>query len=169
MTNHVIKQTKNFLFKLEDWPLGSHEMQKRCKCSCRSKYYNDDVWYCCSCDDTVCFPSAAKIHLENGKTVEMSELKTGDRIQTGIFEENFKVRQHQVDISFSSVTQSDEGKDEFGRSCACYCRKKGFDEWYCCQCQDTVCFPSTANVQVFGGETVTMSDLSNGDLVLSGM
>ena len=146
-------------------------MQKRCKCSCRSKYYNDDAWYCCSCDDTVCFQSAAKVNLENGKTVEMSQLGKGGSHSDGFvfYDENLKIRKHQVDISFSSVTQSDEGKDEFERSCKCYCRKKGFDEWYCCQCSDSVCFPSAANVQVFGGTTVMMSDLSKGDLVLSGM
>ena len=60
-------------------------MQKRCKCSCRSKYYNDDAWYCCSCDDTVCFPSTAKVNLGNGKTVEMSQLEKGDHIQTGLY------------------------------------------------------------------------------------
>ena len=30
-----------------------------------------------------CFPSAAKVTLKNGKLVKMSELKTGDKVQTG--------------------------------------------------------------------------------------
>ena len=30
-----------------------------------------------------CFPSAAKVTLENGKLVTMSEFKTGDKVQTG--------------------------------------------------------------------------------------
>ena len=30
-----------------------------------------------------CFPSKTQIKLENGKIVTMSELKTGDKVQTG--------------------------------------------------------------------------------------
>ena len=30
-----------------------------------------------------CFPSMSKIKLENGKIIPMSELQTGDRVQTG--------------------------------------------------------------------------------------
>ena len=33
---------------------------------------------------SACFPSIARVNLENGKVVTMSELKTGDRVQTGI-------------------------------------------------------------------------------------
>ena len=31
-----------------------------------------------------CFPSESKVNLENGKSVTMSELNIGDRVQTGI-------------------------------------------------------------------------------------
>ena len=31
-----------------------------------------------------CFPSTAKVNLENGKSVRMSELQVGDKVQTGI-------------------------------------------------------------------------------------
>ena len=30
-----------------------------------------------------CFPASAKVNLENGKTVEMSQLHTGDQVQIG--------------------------------------------------------------------------------------
>ena len=33
-----------------------------------------------------CFPSAAKVQLENGKIVTMSQLRIGDRVQTGIYD-----------------------------------------------------------------------------------
>ena len=32
-----------------------------------------------------CFPSAARVSLENGKSVMMSELQIGDKVQTGMF------------------------------------------------------------------------------------
>ena len=35
---------------------------------------------CCGCD---CFPAAARVSLGNGKSTTMSELKIGDRVQTG--------------------------------------------------------------------------------------
>ena len=39
--------------------------------------------FCCdySCS---CFPSASTVNLDNGKSVAMSELQVGDRVQTGI-------------------------------------------------------------------------------------
>ena len=37
-------------------------------------------YYCCNCH---CFPAMAKVHLENGKSVTMSKLEVGDRVQTG--------------------------------------------------------------------------------------
>ena len=36
---------------------------------------------CCECP---CFPAAAEVWMENGKSIKMSELEVGDRIQTGI-------------------------------------------------------------------------------------
>ena len=43
-----------------------------------------------------CFPSNAKVNLENGKSVTMSELKIGDLVQTGICEylNIFTVKKH---------------------------------------------------------------------------
>ena len=31
-----------------------------------------------------CFPGVAKVHLENGNLIQMSELKVGDLVQTGL-------------------------------------------------------------------------------------
>ena len=36
-----------------------------------------------------CFPSTARVNLQNGKTVAMSELQIGDSVQTGMNELNF--------------------------------------------------------------------------------
>ena len=41
---------------------------------------------CCSCDSgdsSDCFPSSARVSLEDGKSVLMSDLKIGDKVQTG--------------------------------------------------------------------------------------
>ena len=40
---------------------------------------------CCTCENHTpkCFPSAARVSLENGKLVKIAELQTGDRVQTG--------------------------------------------------------------------------------------
>ena len=38
-----------------------------------------------------CFPSAAKVTLKNGKLVTMSELKIGDKVQTGNKEIKFSL------------------------------------------------------------------------------
>ena len=47
--------------------------------------------FCCffenateECDTANCFPSTAKVNLENGKSVRMSELQVGDKVQTGM-------------------------------------------------------------------------------------
>ena len=42
-------------------------------------------------DQGACFPSMAKVKLENGKTVTMSELQTGDRVQTGMTIKMFQI------------------------------------------------------------------------------
>ena len=54
----------------------SCEQQNKCQC-------HDDHGrvYCCECGS--CFPSTARVSLENGKSLTMSELQTGDRVQTG--------------------------------------------------------------------------------------
>ena len=43
------------------------------------------VWECCECPPppSGCFPSTARMTLESGKSVTMSELQTGDRVQAG--------------------------------------------------------------------------------------
>ena len=43
---------------------------------------NDECYECCNC---ACFPSMAKVQLQNGKTVTMSELQIGNQVQTGIY------------------------------------------------------------------------------------
>ena len=53
-----------------------------------------DAWvghantYCCECKQpppsSKCFPAAAKIKLQNGRLMSMSELQIGDRVQTGM-------------------------------------------------------------------------------------
>ena len=44
-----------------------------------------NVWHrgrlCCKCH---CFPATARLTLDNGKSVMMSELQKGDRVQTGM-------------------------------------------------------------------------------------
>ena len=65
-----------------EWPSHNPDVRKRCKCTCRSKYYNDG-WYCCSCPDTTCFPSTSTVHLSNGVERPMYELKKGDFVRTG--------------------------------------------------------------------------------------
>ena len=37
---------------------------------------------CCECSPITCFPSRARVSLENGETVTMADLKRGDRIKT---------------------------------------------------------------------------------------
>ena len=54
-------------------------------CSCGSGCYcetaeNSGQHECCDCR---CFPSTAKVNLQNGKTLTMSELQIGDKVQTG--------------------------------------------------------------------------------------
>ena len=55
-------------------------------CDCAPLLYSCtrflDDGSCCGCQE-VCFPSSARISLENGKKVTMSELQIGDRVQTG--------------------------------------------------------------------------------------
>ena len=60
---------------------------------CDAAYRCWDGWkiYCSYPDEDVevckkkrCFPSTAKLNLENGESVTMSELQVGDRVQTGM-------------------------------------------------------------------------------------
>ena len=51
--------------------------------SCKTHgYHSDDGWYCCACNP--CFPAAARLSLESGETLPMSELEVGDKVQTGM-------------------------------------------------------------------------------------
>ena len=47
---------------------------------------NSRPWY----GNLGCFPSDAKVRLENGDSVTMSELQIGDKVQTGISIKTFK-------------------------------------------------------------------------------
>ena len=42
-----------------------------------------DIFSCCDCGSSSCFPSTSKVNLESGKSVTMSELQLGDRVKTG--------------------------------------------------------------------------------------
>ena len=69
-------------------------------CSCRTQYceeafrcWNGWITYCCwpaenrdECHEHkgTCFPSTAKLRLQDGRSVAMSELQVGDRVQTGL-------------------------------------------------------------------------------------
>ena len=67
-----------------------------CPCNCPCSVCPGQITYinyrCCTCSPPSsssdsgegCFPSFAKVNLENGKSVTMSELQVGDRVQTGI-------------------------------------------------------------------------------------
>ena len=46
----------------------------------RRPAYEDYPYYCVTC---ACFPSTVRVSLENGKSVTMSELQVGDKVQTG--------------------------------------------------------------------------------------
>ena len=62
-----------------------------CDCDCGTTRDLQDQCVCASCsppppppdDDDDCFPSTATVNLDNGKTVMMSELEVGDRVQSG--------------------------------------------------------------------------------------
>ena len=67
-------------------------MSRKCACGiCDNDPSNDyDIFddegkECCKCQKKkkVCFPAAARVSLENGKHIKMSELQIGDRVQTG--------------------------------------------------------------------------------------
>ena len=53
-----------------------------CDCSCRTEWNPDVAGHhrCKKC----CFPATGRLILENGKSITMSELQVGDRVQTGI-------------------------------------------------------------------------------------
>ena len=51
---------------------------RQCLKSCTDPYYGP---ICCWCRS--CFPAAARVSLESGETITMTELKRGDRVKTG--------------------------------------------------------------------------------------
>ena len=54
-------------------------------CSWCDRYTDSGTCRACCCNgDGSCFPAVSKVYLENGKSVTMSELQIGDRVQTGI-------------------------------------------------------------------------------------
>ena len=64
-----------------------------CQCGhCRSIAWNSNRHYeCCNCPpppppppSSACFPSFARVILDNGKWISMSELQPGDKVQTGM-------------------------------------------------------------------------------------
>ena len=54
---------------------------KNCNAACSND--GGDTISCCECPKKGCFPSSAKVYLENGKSATMSELQIGDQVQTG--------------------------------------------------------------------------------------
>ncbi len=74
------------------------------------------------------------------------------------------------DISEFPLLQEVQGSSSrYRRECKCYCSRKWSDEWYCCECDDAVCFPGNALVTLTSGHIRTMSQIKTGDLVLTGM
>ena len=76
-----------------------------CNCQCGSYWSRASNQYECStCPPPPpppsggghCFPSAARVSLENGQTVIMSELQAGDKVKTGNFHFNSKTIQSNV-------------------------------------------------------------------------
>ena len=57
---------------------------KACGCKCGTEWNKDVAGHhrCKKCKN--CFPGTARLTLENGKSITMSELQVGDRVQTGI-------------------------------------------------------------------------------------
>ena len=54
-----------------------------CNCPCGTEFDEHGWQWCVACVRR-CFPASARLTLENGDSVTMSELQTGDRVQTGI-------------------------------------------------------------------------------------
>ena len=63
-----------------------------CPCNCPCDYCHSYgvVYECCQCrpppppKSSSCFPSFAKVMIENGKMITMSDLQLGDRLETGM-------------------------------------------------------------------------------------
>ena len=56
------------------------------KCGpCEDYCHRERICYCAPGCCRCCFPASARVFLENGKSVAVSELNTGDRVQSGNF------------------------------------------------------------------------------------
>ena len=68
--------------------IGNSMCRQDDKCVCRNFIlfpgWNIGSPYCCSCKSDPCFPGAANVILDNEKTIKLSELQIGDRVQTGL-------------------------------------------------------------------------------------
>ena len=80
---------KTVIFFWQSCPRCGEDKKQQCDdCSnrnhgavCGLNYNRDD---CCTYPEPACFPASARVSLENGKSIQMSELKVGDKVQTGI-------------------------------------------------------------------------------------
>ena len=69
---------------------GSRYVHALGKVVCRDCHCTDeemcvkDGGLSCNCPSDGCFPSTARVSLEHGESVSMSELQIGDRVKTGI-------------------------------------------------------------------------------------
>ena len=69
------------------WLSSSYRIETctACDCDCGQHYnYKFNLFYCKkNCPKKTCFPAIARLTLLNGKTVTISELHPGDKVQTG--------------------------------------------------------------------------------------
>ena len=63
---------------------------------CKGDELFNEPDHCCDCDDSggICFPGESTLNLQSGKSVKMSELQVGDRVQTG--KKSVKIAELQV-------------------------------------------------------------------------
>ena len=76
--------SKAHLHKITSGAAFLFDAVEQCHSSCYAKC--GDTYHCCDApEQESCFPSSARVLLETGKSVTMSELQIGDRVQTGKF------------------------------------------------------------------------------------
>ena len=80
-------QTKSQLLHIKSEALITFQ-PKTCASGCT---YHDATH---SCDCGLCFPSTARVSLENGKLVTMGELQIGDQVQTGRVISNLYLKEY---------------------------------------------------------------------------
>ena len=94
MKNSNARQTDVLPFQSERISCDTEEHPKCEECKAENKYtcrylvaQNPNSHFCCGKRErdafTACFPSTARVSLENGETVTMAELRRGDKVQTG--------------------------------------------------------------------------------------